>query len=392
MKTALFICGRAINLARSRLPVMTRLQREGWRVVGAASPRPSLSHVEAVKSAGISYRPVHIHRYGFSPRHDLRSLCDLADVLRESEPDLVHAFNPKPILLGGLLAPFSKNDAPWVATVTGMGAKIERSLRTLLVAGAYRAVLGRYEAVTFENEPVRRMFTDRLGLGTRTYRYISSGVKISRFQADPDQGQRDPNPLRVLFASRLLWSKGIRTFVEAARKLNCASAGGRRTMPEVEFVVAGELDEQHQDGVPESYVAKQDDRGVIEYLGHVPIDQMPPVILGSDIIVLPSHREGAPKLLMEAAAAAKPVVASKIPGITRIVDHNSTGLLVPVRDAASLADAIRRLATDVNLRRRLGQRAFDKAVDEFATETVVMNTLRVYRDVLEGVGLKRNNR
>jgi glycosyltransferase involved in cell wall biosynthesis len=111
---------------------------------------------------------------------------------------------------------------------------------------------------------------------------------------------------------------------------------------------------------------------------------MPGLWAKSHIAVLPSYREGLPKALLEAAACGRPMIATDVPGCREIVRADETGLLVPARDAAALADAIARLAGDAELRHRLGARARIVAETEFAEDVVVRETLALYRELLPG--------
>ncbi len=106
------------------------------------------------------------------------------------------------------------------------------------------------------------------------------------------------------------------------------------------------------------------------------------VFLQSHIVCLPSYREGVPKVLIEAAACGLPIITTDTPGCREIVRHGDNGLLVPVRDAGALADALRRLIEDTELRHRMGARGREIAVAEFSVEKVINETLAVYRELL----------
>ena len=106
---------------------------------------------------------------------------------------------------------------------------------------------------------------------------------------------------------------------------------------------------------------------------------MPAVLAGCHVVCLPSYREGLPKALIEAAAAGRPIVATDVPGCREIVEPEQNGLLVPVRDAAALATALRRLIEDSALRAQMGARGRAIAEAEFSVERVVGQTLELYR-------------
>ena len=119
----------------------------------------------------------------------------------------------------------------------------------------------------------------------------------------------------------------------------------------------------------------------MEWLGHV--SDMPALLAGADMVVLPSYREGLPKTLIEAAACARPLITTDVPGCREVVTHGVDGLLVPERDAQALARAIAWLQDDPALATRLGLAAREKALTEFDERIVIAQTLAVYEEVAE---------
>ena len=119
---------------------------------------------------------------------------------------------------------------------------------------------------------------------------------------------------------------------------------------------------------------------MVNWLGHV--DDMAALFASVDAVVLPSYREGLPKGLIEAAACALPLVTTDVPGCREVVTDGVDGLLVPVRNADALADAIARLQDDPALAARLGAAARAKALAEFDERIVIERTIDVYRELL----------
>src|SRR6478672_11001671 len=102
---------------------------------------------------------------------------------------------------------------------------------------------------------------------------------------------------------------------------------------------------------------------------------MPALFGNADLVVLPSYREGLPKSLIEAAACARPLITTDVPGCREVVTHEVDGLLVPVRQAEPLARAIARLQDDPALARKLGEAAREKALNTFDERIVIEKTL-----------------
>ena len=171
---------------------------------------------------------------------------------------------------------------------------------------------------------------------------------------------------------RLVWEKGYAELFAAAEMLR---DGG----PPIRVVVVGPPDPDKTDGIGPSEQAAAEAAGVT-FLGYQEhIEELYPAF---DIYALASHREGFPRSAMEAAALGLPIVATDIRGCREVVDHGTTGLLVPVRDPVALAAALRRLATDAPGRAAMGRRGQEKARRQFDQQRVIDLTLEVYDRLL----------
>jgi glycosyltransferase involved in cell wall biosynthesis len=193
-----------------------------------------------------------------------------------------------------------------------------------------------------------------------------SGVDLTRFVPSPEPA----GPPMVLFPARLLRDKGLLEFIAAARDLRQHDIDAR-------FVLAGAPD-LNPTSVSHAEVNSWVQEGVVECLGWV--EDMAPLMAAAAIVCLPSYREGLPKALAEAAAAGRPIVATDVPGCRAVVDHGHNGLLVPPRDAAALADALRQLLADPERRRAMGAQGRRRAQREFSVETVIQKTLALYSE------------
>jgi glycosyltransferase involved in cell wall biosynthesis len=171
----------------------------------------------------------------------------------------------------------------------------------------------------------------------------------------------------------MLWDKGVGEFVEAVRLLKARGL-------DLKGVLVGMVDEDNPACIPEDQLRSWEADGVIEWRGHR--DDMPRVLASAHIVVLPSYREGLPKVLLEATACARPIVATDVPGCREIVLDGDNGLLVPPRDAGALAEAIVTLLQDRTMRLRMGTCGREIVTREFSAEQVARETLAVYRELL----------
>ncbi|ADC72046.1 glycosyl transferase group 1 [Thioalkalivibrio sp. K90mix] len=178
----------------------------------------------------------------------------------------------------------------------------------------------------------------------------------------------------VAFAARLLQQKGVEEFVAAARKLRERGISAR-------FWLIGDPDP----GNPYSITAEQVEawaaEGMVEVMGHR--SDVPELYAQAHVVSLPSYYgEGLPKTLIEGAACGRPIVTTDHPGCRDAIEDGVTGLLVPIRDAGALADALQRLIENPEERRAMGRAGREFAEREFAIEKVVDAHMAVYRRLL----------
>lgn len=322
---------------------------------------------DAIRAAGIDVLPFGMARRGLNPVGLMREVIGVSRLYRRIEPDLVHHVALRPVVVGGLAAQFAGVRGR-VAAIAGMGYAFTAG-RGGWLAAALRLLLRqalRRSAVIVQN-PDDAAAVRRLGVAqARIHLIPGAGVDVGRFTPMPEP----PDKPAVMLASRLLWDKGVGEFVEAARRL----AGRAR------FVLVGAPDPGNPASVSEADLRGWVSQGVVEWWGVR--EDMPAVLNQTHIVCLPSYREGLPKVLLEAMACGRAVITTDATGCRDCVRDGDNGLLVPVKDAQALTDAIGRLLDDPALRRRMGARGRQRAVEEFSLERVIEATLAVYREAL----------
>ncbi len=196
-----------------------------------------------------------------------------------------------------------------------------------------------------------------------------SGVDTADFPASPESSGI---PV-VMLASRMLWDKGVKEFVEAARQLKACGVHAR-------FVLVGDTDTHNPTAITNEQLTAWHKEGVIEWWGRR--EDMPAVLAQANIVCLPSYREGLPKVLLEAASCGRPIVTTDVPGCREIMHNGENGFLVPVRSTLELADALQVLIKNPELRKKMGLKGREIVIGEFAVEKVISETLAVYRELL----------
>jgi glycosyltransferase involved in cell wall biosynthesis len=353
--------------------------RNGWDVLLVSPPG---SFGERLREAGYRWRPFELSPGGLEPLREAGTVLRLRRLYREEQPRLVHHFTIKCVLYG-TLASRGLDGVGVVNAVTGLGHVFtdegpRARLIRRMVSPLYRFCLSRDNVRTvFQNHSDLEEFVDRglmARIGARVIR--GSGVNCERFVPRETRGP-EGGRVRVLYASRMLREKGVAELIEAARLVK---SGG----VEAEFVLAGSCYPGNPSSLDERTIRRWASEGVISYLGHV--EDMPALLASSDLVVLPSYREGTPRILLEAAAMELPVVATDIPGCRGVVEHEVNGLLIPIRDAPALAEAIARLVQDEDLRARFGRAGRRIVLREFDERIVLDKTMAVYQDLLADRG------
>ena len=342
-----FVANEIGNFWHHRAHLVHAASSVGLRSVVFASPVGNIPTFEG------EYRPITIKRYRLDVWGDVNLFLVVVWLLLRDRPRAINLINLKPYLFGGLASRLAKS-LGWqgnvVFTVPGLGRlyqatnKPSHKLRRGLVEFFLR-IAARGAHVTFETVAdrdvwvARRIITPHQALVTR-----GSGVDIASFL--PRQRSAD-GTMRVLFAGRLLRTKGLDVFLEAAARISD---------PKVEMIVAGGV-ESDPDAVD---VERIRTHPKVRFLDQV--DDMPSLLARTDLVVLPSrYNEGIPRILIEAAACGCVPIATRFPGSEMLIEHGVTGFMLdgtsPSAQIEQLVALISQLKQDGASRTGIGERA-----------------------------------
>lgn len=356
-----------------RLALARELAARGAEVVMMS---PAGSYGERLKQAGFTWIPLRMNRRGLNPLEEVGVIREVYGIYRRVRPDLVHHFTIKPVVYGAIAARLAGVRAV-VNAIAGLGyvfssdAPRAAILRPFVRRFLRSALNGKSTRVVVQNSDDRAELLAHKLVTDAAIRLIrGSGVNTDLYAPRPARSDHDPP--RVLLATRLLRDKGVAEFVAAADIV-------RRSGGTALFLMAGAPDPGNPSAVSGEEIEEWHRRGSVVALGHV--DNMRELLGSVDIVVLPSYREGVPRILIEAASAGLPVVATDVPGCREIVEHDVNGLLVAPRNAGELAAAIGRLLADPDLRRQMGNRGRDKVIAEFDERIVIRRTIDVYQEL-----------
>ncbi len=357
-------------------PQLTAVRDLGGDILGISAPGP---YADALAREGIRHVPLGSSTRSMNPLADVKAAAELWRIVRRERPDVLHTHNPKPGLYGRIVGRLA--GVPIVVNTchglyfTETDPWLKRTL--LLVLEGIAARFSDAELVQ-SSEDLDRLVS-RHAYPRRNTRLLGNGVDLGRFHPGVlsaseraelrarDLGARD-DQIVVGMVGRLVAEKGLLELFEAARTLDDR------------YVVAviGPDDPEKPDALDRATVRRAEADGV-RFLGMR--DDVDRLYRAMDLFVLPSWREGFPRAAMEAAATGLPVIATDVRGCRQVVDHDVSGLLVPVRDPGALAEAIRTLGDDAERRKRMGEAAIERAASHFDENRVVEIVLDTYRRV-----------
>lgn len=365
-----------------RLPIAQEALRQGYEVHIATT---LTDKIKVLQNHGLVIHPLKLDRSGTGLWAASQEAWQMYRLFKDVKPDIVHLVTIKPVLFGGLAARFARVPAV-VSAVSGLGfvfvAKgVKATFRCWLVGILYRWALGHHnQHVIFQNPDDLSCLARLAHLPDKKFTIIrGSGVDLTQYRAIPFA----PSVPVVLLAARLLVDKGIREFVQSAQILRQRGLSAQ----DVRFVIVGKPDAANPASLCPDELAQWAEKDLVELWGHR--TDMPQVIGAAHVVVLPSYYgEGLPKVLIEAAACGRAVVTTDHPGCRDAIEPNKSGLLVPIKNALALADAIEYLIKNVDTREMLGANGRVLAEKEFSIEKTVAEHVEIYQKLIDESGLQ----
>ncbi|MED9996544.1 MAG: glycosyltransferase family 4 protein [Paludibacteraceae bacterium] len=363
-KHILLVGNTAWSMYNFRGNLMRNLVSNGYKI-SVLSPFDK-EYFPLIESTGAQCYDLPISAKGTNPIEDLSLVWKIRSYIKQLKPDFAFFYTIKPNIYGGFAARLCK--IPFIPVTTGLGytfivdnwvSKLARKLYKFSFKGA--------DNVWFLNEDDKKDFLKyKILPEEKTFVLNGEGVDTGRFAiAELPKGNS------FLLMARMLWDKGVGEYVEAARVL-------KKGYPDAEFNLLGFLNAENPAAISEDQIKAWEKEGVVKYLGVT--KDVRPFLKKTTALVLPSYREGIPVSLLEAASMARVIVTTDAVGCRNAVDDAVNGFLVPIKDAASLAEAMRKvIVMSDEEKMEMGLAGRKKVENEFAEEKV----FEVYKSVLE---------
>jgi len=372
MKRVLFVVSEDWAFISHRLHLADAAIKAGYEV--GLLTRVTI-YGDMLEARGIKLFHWDLNRGSLNPFVALGTVWQAAKLFRSWQPDLIHAVAQKPILYTGIAGKLAYH-CPRVSAMGGIGfifssdSMKARLLRPLISRLLGWVINGYDTRFILQNDDDIASLT-KLGVArSETVRRIKgSGVEIDDLIPSPlPKG----TPI-VILPARLLWDKGVAEFVRVAMRIKTKDIEAR-------FVLVGDPDPQNPETISESQIQAWVKNGAVERWGRR--DDMPVIYAQSSIVCLPSYREGLPKVLLEGASCARPVVAFDVPGCREIVHDGINGFLIPFGDETALELALIKLIQDSKLCAEMGNAGRKIVEAEFSQNIIAAETFSVWDEVL----------
>lgn len=371
MKTIFLIVNEDRFFLSHRKEIALEARRCGYDVTIVAK---NYGNFGTIRDMGLNVIDLPINPSGMNLKEEFRTFRFLISLYRREKPDIVHHVGLKNILWGGLAAKLTRVKGV-VNAVSGLGALFNGADLTTTTRGILAVMrfsnsrLG--VKVIFQNDEDKAIFLEHKAVRSEQIEFTKgSGIDLSKFaySKEPTAGK-----IKIIFTARMVKEKGVCDLIEAAKILKPDMDG------KVQFLLCGRLTE-NSNAISKEYLERECDGEYICYMGER--SDVKELLEQSHIMAFPSYyREGVPKSLIEASAIGRPIVTCNSTGCRDVVTDGENGFLIEPRSPEMLADRLRKLIDNPELRKKMGINARKKAEKEFSIDSVVATHMQIYQEL-----------
>jgi glycosyltransferase involved in cell wall biosynthesis len=335
---------------------------------------PEDEFADELKQAGCTYLDIRFNNRSENPLLDYSLYKSLKKIYLSEKPDFIFHYVIKPNIYGSLAA--ARCGIRSVAVITGLGYTFDRhNWLNRVVSFLYRIALKRANEVWFLNQEDAGVFVDRKLVSAKKIKILpGEGINTTHFYPQVNRPVARTKAFQFLMSTRLLKSKGVGIYVEAARML-------KNKYLDIRFELIGFFEKNHPDSISELELRHWQKRGIIHYGGFA--RDVRPFLRQADCFVFPSfYHEGIPRCLLEAAAMEVPIITSLNTGCREVVQEGLNGFLCTPNNAVRLAARMEEMmALTSNQRSALGRNGRELVSKQFGIDRI----LAEYDRTLEGM-------
>ncbi|MEM9920272.1 MAG: glycosyltransferase family 4 protein [Bacteroidota bacterium] len=379
-KKIAFVANSSWNIYNFRLNLIRALINKGLEVIVIAPVDEYIHYLNKVP--GITHIPLRrLSRNSTNPFRDLILFTELRRIYRQQSPDLIVHYTVKPNIFGNLAA--RSCGIPSVCVVTGLGYTfLRQGIVKHITLGLYKFSFQFADRVVFENPDDQQLFvSENIAAPEQCTTVNGCGVDTQFYQCR--KKSKFKSNIVFTFIGRLLYDKGIVEYVQAAEQV-------KKRVPNAIFWVIGEIDEGNPSFISKPQLLRWIEDQTIRYFGTT--KDVRSFIQQSDCVVLPSYREGLPKVILEAMSMGKPIVTTDTAGCRQTVDQSQNGFIVPVENAKALSLALETFCgLSQKEKEEMGQKSRDKAVRMFDGAIVVKQYFDLIKQIIGNDSIPAQN-
>lgn len=355
------------NILNFRLGLIQFLQSKGYDVFYIAPYDDSVEKI--AKISDVKYLPLEkLQRKGYNPFADISLTQELYKYYKKEKIDIALSYTIKPNIYSSIAGYLCKTKT--IANITGLGfVFLKKNMGNLIAKQILRFSLALSSKIVFQNQTDKTLFEQKkVANPEKTFLINGSGINTSHYL--PNVECKQDSSFVFLFIGRLLYDKGIREFINASKKLS-------EEFPSLKFHLVGALDEGNPSAVSKVQLEQWlSENSKLEYFGNQ--SDVRPYINGCDAVVLPSYREGIPRVLLESMALEKPFVTVKSPGCQDVTIDGENGLLAEVESDTSLYEMMKKMSLlDSSKREEMGKNGRKLVLEKYDEKIVVEEYLKL---------------
>ena len=329
---------------------------------------PDETDVEKITDLGARFETVPVNKNGTSIIDDLKYLFKLYKLIKKEKPDVTLGYTVKPVVYGAIAAKLAgvKNIN---SMVTGGGytftsKSFKARVLGVVVRNLYRIGFSAADNIIFQNADDLKEFCEK-GLVKKDKCHIVNGSGVNMEHFAP---VGYPKEITFFMLSRLLKSKGVTEYLEAAKIVKSEN-------PNVKFNLLGKFETNMQDAVDREYIEQFINEGIVERFEET--RDVRPYYEGCSVYVLPSYREGTPRTVLEAMAMGRPIVTTDTNGCRGTVIDGKNGFIVPIKDHRNLADAMKKFIINPDSIKTMGTESINYCREKFEVGKVNEEMLKI---------------
>jgi len=350
--TIVIIYNAAHHVLLFKSELINSIKKNGYKVVVLASTD---NYTEKLKDIVDEFYEIKVDSSGINPFKDAYLIFQIYNICKRVKPAAILNFTIKPVIYGTFAGQLL-GEIPVINTITGLGtAFISKGLANKVAKFLYKFTFKHSHLVFFQNPDDQQFFKDLNIISKDNTKLVSgSGVNLVKFKSIKNKKREN---IKILFIGRIIADKGIYELIESAKII-------KKEYSNVTFILMGMLGVKNRTSISKSEVDNWVNEGLIDF---VPFkDDIRSFLGDSDLVVLPSYREGTPKTLIEAASMGKPLVATDVPGCREVVLDGINGFLCQVKNSVSLAEAIKKfIELDYSNKIEMGLKSRELAEQKF---------------------------